>query len=43
MYGAFPKLRNSRIFEEQIGERETGFNVIIWGRQATKEMKVEVT
>ena len=43
MYGTFPYLRNLRVLEEQIVEGEGGFKVIIWGINATKRMRVEVT
>ena len=31
MYGTLPKLQNLKELEEQIGEKEGGFKVIIWG------------
>ena len=43
MYGALPSLQNLRGLEEQISEEEDGFKVIIWGWQATKGMKAEVS
>ena len=36
-------LGDLRDLEEQIGEEKGGFKVIIWGWQATKWMRIEVT